>query len=72
MAVPAFEELHVGRCPEAQAPDQTLRPTPLPEEQIWGEDMGARFVRGVLYAAPISAFLWALVALSIWLILRAQ
>jgi hypothetical protein len=70
MGLPAFEELDVGRCPEAQAPDETLRPTPLPQEQISREDMGARFFRGILYAVPISAFLWALVALSVWLILR--
>jgi hypothetical protein len=69
MGVPTFEEMDVGRCPEAQAPDETLRPTPLPREQISGDDMGVPFFRGILYAAPIGAFLWALGALSVWLIL---
>ena len=71
MGVPALEELDVGRCPQAEAADETLRPTPLSQEQISDAAMGTRFVRGVLYAVPVSAFLWALVGLSVWLILRA-
>ena len=70
MGVPALEELDDGWCPEAQASDQPLRATPLSEEQISDAAMGTRFVRGILYAVPISAFLWALVGLSVWLIRR--
>jgi hypothetical protein len=69
MGVPTFEESDVGWCAEEKAPDGSLRPTPMPQKQIPRGDMGARFIRGVLYAAPISAFLWALVALSVWLFL---
>ena len=70
MGVPAFEESDVGQCSEALVADQTLRPTPLSQEQISRDDTGVRLACGVLYALPISAFLWGLVALSLWLILR--
>ena len=71
MGVPALEESDVGQCSEALVADQTLRPTPLSQEQISRSDTGVRLARGVLYAVPISACLWALVALSLWLILRS-
>ena len=70
MGVPALGESDVGQCSEALVADQTLRPTPLSQEQISMGDTGVRLARGVLYAVPISASLWALVALSLWLILR--
>ena len=70
MGVPAFEESDVGQCSEALVADQTLRPTSLSQEQISMGDTGVRLARGVLYAVPISASLWALVALSLWVILR--
>ena len=69
MAVPAFDEFDVGGCPERQAPDQAFRPSPLAQKLILSDDVGARFVRGLMYAAPISVFIWALIALSVWLIL---
>ena len=70
MGVPAVEESDVGQCSEALVADQTLHPTPLSQEQTSRDDTGVRLARGFLYAVPISAFLWALVALSLWLILR--
>ena len=69
MAVPAFEEFEAGRRPRKQAPDQSSPSSPLLQTQFLKEDVGARFVRGLLYAAPVSVILWVLIALCVWLIL---
>src|SRR6188768_2833395 len=51
MGVPAFEESDVGQCSEALVADQTLRPTPLSQEQISMGDTGVRLARGPIRSA---------------------